>query len=332
MDLEVRHLRCFLVLAEELNFTRAAVRLGIPQPALSTQIRRIERHLGTPLFERTTRTVVLTAAGRRMLPLARSVDQAMHNLEDGMRQPAEVQRLRFGTDDHPLTAQVDAVEAAFPGLTFEISTIDPPACFEAISNGALDLVFGYESPLLPMTVAGDVRVATVTDLPWWVALPANHRLAGAERISLRELAGDTWFARPVGTPLHHLTVAQCQRYGGFTPDIRYTTLRTEVMLELLQQNRAVGFASPTAERYGARLKGARLKGAQFEVVPLAEDISRRLLLAWRPATVSMAVAATMNRQLQHMYAEHIRDSPRFCKEVLAAPERYPQITPLLAAG
>src|SRR5215468_1383148 len=103
MDLEVRHLRCFLVLAEELNFTRAASRLGVPQPALSTQIRRIERHLGTPLFDRTTRSVVLTEAGRRMLPLARSVDLAMHALEEGMTAPGTSRRLRFGTEDHPLT-------------------------------------------------------------------------------------------------------------------------------------------------------------------------------------------------------------------------------------
>jgi DNA-binding transcriptional LysR family regulator len=322
MDLEVRHLRCFLVLAEELNFTRAAARLGVPQPALSTQIRRIERHLDTPLFERTTRSVALTDAGRRMLPLARAVEQAMHDLEDRMREPAEVRRLRFGADDHPLAAQVDAVEAAFPGLTFEIRTIEPPACFTAISSGALDLVFGYESPLLPMTVASDVRVATVTDLPWWVALPPAHRLASAERVNLRELATDAWFARPAGTPLHHLTVVQCQQYGGFTPDIRYTTVRNEVMFELLQQGRAVGFTVPTVERYGAR----------FEVVPLVEDIGRRLLLAWRPATVTTAVAAAMTRQLHQMYAAQVRESPRFRHEVLAAPERYPQLVPLLVPG
>jgi LysR family transcriptional regulator, benzoate and cis,cis-muconate-responsive activator of ben and cat genes len=321
MDLEVRHLRCFLVLAEELNFTRAATRLGVPQPALSTQIRRIERHLGTPLFERTTRSVVLTEAGRRMLPLARSVDLAMHALEEGMTAPGTARRLRFGTEDHPLTLQVSAVEAAFPGLSFEIRTMEPPGCFEALSAGAVDMVFGYDTPLLPMTLGPELRVATVTDLPWWIALPVNHRLAVAaqERVSLAELAADPWFARPADTALYRLTVASCQQYGGFTPDVRYTTIRTDVMFELLEQGRAVGLAAPIAERY---------KGP-FYLAPLAEEFGRRLVLAWRPATVPTGVAEAMLRQLRELFAEFTRDSPRFYKEVLSAPEKYPHLHALL---
>jgi DNA-binding transcriptional LysR family regulator len=320
MDLEVRHLRCFLVLAEELNFTRAATRLGVPQPALSTQIRRIERHLGTSLFERTTRSVVLTEAGRRMLPLARHVDRAMHALEDGMSEPGAARRLRFGTEDTPLTAQVGAVEGAFPGLSFEIRTVEPPDCFEALTAGTLDIVFGYDSPLLPMTVGADVRVATVTDLPWWVALSRGHPLAAHDRISLQDLATEPWFARPADTALYRITIASCQQYGGFTPDIRYTTIRTDVMFELLEQGRAVGLAAPTAERYGG----------PFAVVPLVEEFGRRLVLAWRPGTVPTGVAESMLRHMREMFAEYARDSPRFGKEVLAAPEKYPHLHPLLA--
>jgi DNA-binding transcriptional LysR family regulator len=321
MDLEVRHLRCFLVLAEELNFTRAASRLGVPQPALSTQIRRIERHLGKPLFDRTTRSVVLTEAGRRMLPLARNVDSAMHALEDAMHEPGMTRRLRFGTEDHPLSAQVAAVEAAFPGLSIEVRTLEPPASFEALAAGGLDMVFAYDSPLLPMAIAGDLRVATVTDMPWWVALSRRHRLAGSERVSLQDLASDAWFARPVDSPLHRITVASCQQYGGFTPDIRYTTIRTDVMIELLAQGRAVGFAAPTAERYGG----------PYEVVPLVEEFGRRLVLAWRPGTVPTGVAEAMLRNMRGLFADFARDSPRFCKEVLSAPEKYPHLHPLLTS-
>src|SRR5262249_2899791 len=144
MDLEVRHLRCFLVLAEELNFTRAATRLGVPQPALSTQIRRIERHLGTPLFERTTRSVVLTDAGRRLLPRARAADQAMHALEDTMSQQGAEHRLRYAVEEYPIGRQLTAVEEAFPGLSFQIRTMEPPASFEALTAGGVDLVFGYD--------------------------------------------------------------------------------------------------------------------------------------------------------------------------------------------
>src|SRR5205823_7514096 len=209
---------------------------------------------------------------------------------------------------------------AFAGLSFEIRTVEPPASFETLASGGLDMVFAYDSPLLPMAVSSDLRVATVTDMPWWVALSHKHPLAGSDRVSLRDLATDAWFARPADTALYRITVGSCQQYGGFTPDIRYTTIRTDVMFELLEQNRAVGLAAPVAERYGG----------PFEVVPLVEEFGRRLVLAWRPGTVPTGVAEAMLRNMRRLFADFARESPRFCKEVLAAPEKYPHLHALLA--
>src|SRR5262249_28402953 len=186
----------------------------------------------------------------------------------GRSRPGAEGRLRFGVQDTRMGRQLAAVEEAFPGLSFEIRTMEPPASFEALTAGSLDIVFGYDTPLLPMVVGGDVRVATVTDLPWWVALPRQHPLAGSERVSLRDLAADAWFARQVGSALYRITISSCQQYGGFTPDIRYTANRNDVMFELLEQGRAVGLAAATAERYDG----------PFEAVPLVEEFGRRLVL------------------------------------------------------
>src|SRR2546423_1636328 len=115
-------------------------------------------------------------------------------------------RRRFGTEAPPLGSQVAAVEAAFAGLSFEIRTVEPRVSFETLASGGLDMVFAYDSPLLPMAVSSDLRVATVTDMPWWVALSHKHRLAGSDRVSLRDLATDAWFARPADTALYRITV------------------------------------------------------------------------------------------------------------------------------
>ena len=95
MDVELRHLEAFQVLADELNFTRAAGRLHITQQALSTQLRQLEHRVGASLFDRTTRTVALTDAGRTLLghvpEILSAVDRAMAETRE--RSPVNAARL-----------------------------------------------------------------------------------------------------------------------------------------------------------------------------------------------------------------------------------------------
>ena len=86
--MELRHLRYFVAVAEELNFTRAAKRLGIKQPPLSLQIRQLEKEMGTPLFRRLTRGVELTNAGKLMLEEARVILRQVERAKTGVRRRA----------------------------------------------------------------------------------------------------------------------------------------------------------------------------------------------------------------------------------------------------
>ncbi|MGW0129886.1 LysR family transcriptional regulator [Streptomyces sp. NPDC003299] len=189
-----RLLRAFVAVAEELHFTRAAARLYVAQQALSRDVRRLERDLGTELFLRTTRQVALTPDGERLLPLARRVLQAHEDLlaAFGQARPLLVdlnspglatgrrvlERARELAPDCELMARYES------GLT--------GAAAEMIA-GRLDTSFGHFAGLDPALRAAldhqPVRYEAMA-----VILPETHPLAGREAVPLAALAGETVYA------------------------------------------------------------------------------------------------------------------------------------------
>ena len=146
--MELRHLRYFVAVAEELNFTRAAARLHIGQPPLSMQIRALEDEIGVRLFERTQRRVTLTVAGERLLLHARTilsaVDDAVTDAQRAGR--GEVGELRIGfTSSLPFTDLLpDALQAyrrCYPAVRLQLREMFTPRQFEAIARGELDVGF-----------------------------------------------------------------------------------------------------------------------------------------------------------------------------------------------
>ncbi|MER7402258.1 LysR family transcriptional regulator [Streptomyces sp. NPDC000070] len=192
--LDPRLLRAFVTVAEELHFTRAAVRLHTAQQALSRDVRRLERELGAELFVRTTRQVTLTPDGERLLPYARRVlraqeellvafDQARPLLVDlnspGLVTPRRVlHRARELAPGHELMARYES------GLT--------GAAGELLA-GRLDASFGRFAGLDPALRAG-LDHQPVRYEPMAVVLPEDHRLASLTEVPLAELAGETVYA------------------------------------------------------------------------------------------------------------------------------------------
>lgn len=197
MDVDLRQLRAFLAVADELHFGRAAERLRIAQPALSQQIRRTERELGIDLFVRTSRSVALTAAGRVLQGRARSLlDQAARDLDEVVR----VGRGEAGRLD------VGFVVSALP-----LGPIERVQAFrQRYPLVRVELTEGYSSSLLARIVRGELDLAVVRDpdphpavrfLPFRrerfvAAVPRGHRLA--ERTSIRgtELIDDPFVFFP----------------------------------------------------------------------------------------------------------------------------------------
>ncbi|QEL56130.1 LysR family transcriptional regulator [Chromobacterium paludis] len=217
--MELRHLRYFLAVAEELHFTRAAERLHIGQPPLSQQIQALEAELGAPLFRRHQRKVELTAAGLQLLPRARQIlaDSAAAMAAARRAADGEIGELRIGfTSSLPLTPilhrSLRRYRERYPEVKLTLCELFTAAQFDALENKQLDLGFvRFNGP--PPRDAIQVRELHRDRL--LAVLPSAHPLAGASAVTLSQLA-DTpliGYPREAGAGLRDV-ILQLARQSG----------------------------------------------------------------------------------------------------------------------
>jgi DNA-binding transcriptional LysR family regulator len=224
--MELRHLRYFVGVAEELHFGRAAQRLGISQPPLSQQIRALEEELGVALFERSSRRVALTAAGGLFLVEARrTLAQAEHAIAVARRaELGEIGELTVGfSTSAPFTAVVSQALYSFrqryPGIRLLLNEMARDAQVEALTADGLDLAFirGFALPVLPP----GIRALPLIEEPLLLAMHAGHPLAVIDRpIRMPDLAGEAFvvFGRERGGGFNEHVALLCRR-AGFEPNI-----------------------------------------------------------------------------------------------------------------
>jgi len=219
--MELRHLRYFVAVAEELHFGRAAARVGIAQPPLSQQVRQLEQELGVTLFDRTRRRVELTPAGRAFLEESQRVlAQAEHAAHTARRAGrGEIGRLAVGfvpsADLDVLPRVLRAWRARYPHVEVELQVLLPAAQIEALRSGKLQVGFVR----LPVDES-ELMVESIQREPLLAVLPAKHRLARTARIRLSDLAQDTLllFPRHIAPGYYDVYLAACRR-AGFTPRV-----------------------------------------------------------------------------------------------------------------
>lgn len=223
--MDLRQFRYFVVLAEELHFTRAAQRLNIGQPPLSLQIQAIERELGTELLKRNRRKVELTEAGRLFLTEARAaLLQAERAIETAKRAArGEVGTLRIGfTPSAPFapafTRAVHAYRLALPDVHLSLSLSRSAPLMDALRIGGIDVALIRPAAATPLP-------AEVTALPvlrdrLMLALPAQHRLAKQRQrsVPIETLAEEPFVLRPrgPGAAFYEQVYELCGR-AGFAP-------------------------------------------------------------------------------------------------------------------
>ena len=222
MNIELRHLRYFIAVAEELHFGRAAARLNISQPPLSQQIQILEQQIGARLFARTNRSVSLTAAGRQFLADSRHilslVDDAaarasrLHHGETG--------ELHIGfTSSAPFIKAVSDTLSTFrrryPDVHIQTRETNTREQIVPLNEGALDLGL-MRNTQLPETLVWE----RVLREPLLAMVPRDHPLASQPRVSLRELAREpfVFFDPHVGTGLYDDILGLLRRYD-LTPTI-----------------------------------------------------------------------------------------------------------------
>jgi DNA-binding transcriptional LysR family regulator len=228
--MDLRHLRYFVAVAEELHFTRAAARLGIQQPPLSHQIRQLEDELGTKLLRRLTRGIELTESGSLLLEEARRI------LNQVERTKADIQSLARGTTGHirvgfacatyfqPLVLHIiRTFRERYPGVTLTPEQSVTPRLVTGLHGNEVDVAFVW-SPLDDSTGLG---LYVLIEEPLVAVLPSEHPLANDSSVELASLASDTFILlQRIASPgFHDAIVTICQRAGFIlklgqeTPDI-----------------------------------------------------------------------------------------------------------------
>jgi DNA-binding transcriptional LysR family regulator len=191
--MELRHLRYFLVVGEVLNFTKAAARLRVAQPALSRQIQDLEDEIGVDLLRRSPRGVTLTAEGKLFLDEAREllkrVDESVEKTRGLAR--GEYGELHIGYASVPtaeiLPAALEAFRKAVPRVKLVLHDLTSDELIAGLRNAALELAIMVQ-PTGEQTAG--IEFETVRSYTWWVALTAAHPFARLKSITLRELAAE----------------------------------------------------------------------------------------------------------------------------------------------
>lgn len=284
MDLELRQLRTFLAVAAELHFSRAARRLHVSQPALSQQIRALERTLGAALFDRSSRATELTPAGRVLLDAAPRVLFEAERAQSLVTQAANgaVGLLNVGSVGTALASITPrilrSVRAHFPDLQLEVSQQDTAAQLVALADGNLDV--GLVRAADPTET---VAVEHLVSEPLLVALPSDHLLAGGTSIVPEDLADEPFvlWPRPLGRAFFDIITRYCLDHG-FSPRIVAEGADIETQLGLV----AAGLGVSLQPSYYANL---RPPGVVF--LPLEGEVPQiALQVAWRRSDRSPAVA------------------------------------------
>jgi DNA-binding transcriptional LysR family regulator len=252
--MELRRLKYFVAVAEELNFRRAAEQLHVAQPAVSQQVRKLEAELGVDLFRRTRRAVALTAPGiafleeaRRTLRQADSAALAARQAEDGSRG-----RLRIAYPPGPLPLRLSETITRFavrhPGVRVVPETLSPRQAVSDVASGRLDVaVVG-----LPVLAPG-LGVTGLSQEQAVAAVPERHPLSGRPELELDRLRETPLILLPRGdNPAFHDAVLAACRNAGVAPNLVETgESSVDHMLLLVAAGMGVAVLPESASRYTA---------------------------------------------------------------------------------
>lgn len=234
--MDLRQLKYFVTVAEELSFVRAAQRLHMSQPPLSQQIKALEEDLGVELLFRTRREVKLTDAGRVFLAESRELLEKAQAVAHRTRQAAggEHATLRVGMATsalfHVLPSLLDRVRVQLPSVTLTITDMNSDEQVRSLTVDRIDLGFIHARP----DTRGLARCNVVTD-SFAVALPATHALAGKADLSLRDLQDDAMvaFSRDHAPALFDALIASCQQEN-FSPRIAHVARHPASLMQMVQ--------------------------------------------------------------------------------------------------
>jgi DNA-binding transcriptional LysR family regulator len=286
---ELRQLRYFVAVAEELNYTRAAERLHLAPQAVSATVQQLEATLGLRLFERTTRKVELTDAGAVLLREARrTLRQADHAVDAARRAAAgETGRLAIGflssTTNYVMPPVLRAFRERYPDVEVQAEDLAVAALVSGVRDQRLDA--GITRPPL----VDDLMTETILTEPVAAVLPSGHRLATRGSLELADLAQERWVLteRSTWPPWHDKYDADFRR-AGFEPEVVQRGTNVQNLLALV----AAGIG---VTRLPLSARTLRDSGVSF--VPLDGDTAEVVLLTRRTRRPALARFAEVLREV-----------------------------------
>jgi DNA-binding transcriptional LysR family regulator len=285
--MELRTLRYFQAVAEELSFSKASRRLRIAQPALSRAVRELEQQLGGDLFHRNKRMVKLTPAGSVLLRGADAIlgqcDEVVRRVQRTMRGQEGELRLGFigPPTQHFLASLIKEFRRLYPGVSVQLEERTPERVWEMVSKDRLDV--GLTRPV----AAGD-RIGLKTRLiqreSMCAVLPQEHRLAQVKRLTWDQLKAEPLIllARREGVGLYEAALNGCRK-AGFSPRIAHTPSIVGTVLTYVAADMGVGVVPTTVESLNT--------SGQVIFKPLHPAQSVELVMVWNAAADNPAANA-----------------------------------------
>ena len=301
MNIELRHLKYFVAVADEASFTAAAHRVHVAQQVLSTQIRQLEDAVGTQLLNRTNKGATLTPAGAAFLTAAR---QTLAGLDRGVAAARNAARavsgklsvgVSSGCENETRTQLLTAFERAYPDVEMHLQVFDMTQPSAGLLDHSSDVAL-----LRPPVAAPGIELATVRSEPRVFVLPAGHRLAACEELRLADVGGlpfvtaglaidgceprawqDDWLIRP--------------RPGGDVPIIGATARTVDDWCEHVAAGHGIGLCPASAAMFHGR------PGVCF--IPGAGLPPATMCVAWRSGDTRPAV-----QRFVSLAAESVTDS------------------------
>jgi DNA-binding transcriptional LysR family regulator len=273
--LELRQLRYFIAVAEELHFSRAASRLHIAQPPLSQQIKQLEAELHTDLLWRTKRRVELTAAGEAFLQEARkTLAQAEHATRVAQSTAAgETGQVQLGFVDSALYGFLPRLLRGFrarhPDVQILLHEMTSGEQIDALKRAEIQLAV-----LRPTQAGTTVAFHEIGSERLLVAMPAGHRLAELDQVPVEELEHEGWvlFPRLLAPGLHDLLVGICRK-AGFVPRVVQEAREGHTIVGLVAAGLGIALVAESLIHWGGHDVVCRPLRASTTVLPMC--------VAWR---------------------------------------------------
>lgn len=300
--MEFRHLRYFLVLAEELHFGRAARRLSMSQPPLSLNIQQLEAAVGARLFTRNSKQVTLTAAGLAFVPAARALleqaaQAASHARDVGQGMAGSLSIGFTGTMLYSgLPAIMEDFQARHPLLRLMLKELSSSEQLIELAHDRLDIGFVHTTRVPP-----ELSQILVASQAFVVCLPAAHPLAHSAQLPLKALQGEPFavVSRAVSPDYHERILAICTE-AGFYPQIRYELRHWLSVVSLVSQGMGVALVP-------AALSQSAMAGAAF--VPLdAATTPYDTHCLWKTSRDNTALATFLQAVRSAIDAQHLQPS------------------------